>query len=285
MAHTVIGLFDSRNEAQAAMQELIRQGFVRENIDVSNKSADSSASSTPNRSSDGPISGTMSTTEVSGSPGFANSVGNFFSSLFGDDETTARSYTDAAGEADAILTVHVDTEERARAAAEILDRNGAIDVDGRMSQSNRQNAAGTTDTTRNTANVQSGTSIPVIEEQLQVGKREVETGGARVRSRVIEKPVEASVRLREEHVVVNRNPVNREVTDADLTNFKEGDIEITEHAEKAVVGKQARVVEEVEIGKQVTEREETVRDTVRRTDVEVDEIDTDTTRRTANNKR
>lgn len=287
MAHTVIGLFDSRSEAQAAMQELIQQGFVRENIDISNKSASDASSSTPNRTSDGPVSGTMSTTEVSGSPDFARSVGDFFRSLFGDDETTARNYTDAAGEADAILTVHVDSEERARAAAAILDRNGAIDVDGRASQStqsSRQNVTGTTDTTRNTANAQSGTSIPVIEEQLQVGKREVETGGARIRSRVIEKPVEANVRLREEHVVVNRHPVNRGVTDADLTNFKEGEIEITEHAEQAVVGKQARVVEEVSIGKTVSEHEETVRDSVRRTDVEVDEIDPDTTTRTANNR-
>jgi uncharacterized protein (TIGR02271 family) len=133
-------------------------------------------------------------------------------------------------------------------------------------------------TTGNYVNTEAGsTAIPVIEEQLQVGKQQVESGGARIRSRVIERPVEASVRLREEHVVVNRHPVNRPVTDADLANFKEGDIEIRERSEEAVVGKQARVVEEVEVGKQVTEREENVRDTVRRTDVDVQETDTDVT--------
>jgi stress response protein YsnF len=62
-----------------------------------------------------------------------------------------------------------------------------------------------------------------------------------------------------------------------MANFKEGDIEIRERAEEAIVGKQARVVEEIEVGKQVTEREETVRDTVRRTDVDVQETDTDVT--------
>lgn len=279
MSHTVIGLFDNRNEAQSAMQELIQQGFVKENIDISNRN---DSGSTPARTSDGPISGTMSTTEVSGSPDFAGSVGGFFSSLFGGDETTARNYTNAANDADAILTVHADSADRARAAAEILDRNGAIDVDGRMSGSDsRQNLTGTANTTQNTtrdtANAQENMAIPVIEEELQVGKREVETGGARIRSRVIEKPVEASVRLREEHVVVNRQPVNRAVSEADLANFKEGEIEITEHSEQAVVSKQARVVEEVSIGKTVTEREETVRDTVRRTDVDVEEINGETT--------
>jgi hypothetical protein len=72
-------------------------------------------------------------------------------------------------------------------------------------------------------------------------------------------------------------PVNRDVTQSDLANFKEGDINVTTRAEEAVVAKQARVVEEVEIGKTVSEREQTVRDTVRRTDVEVEEIDTNIT--------
>lgn len=282
MSHTVIGLFDTSGEAQTAMGELIEQGFARENIDISNKSSAAADSSTPTRSADGPVSGTMSTTEVSGSPELAKGVGDFFRSLFGGDETTARNYTSAADEADAILTVHVDSQEKAAAAAAILDRNGAIDVDDRASRSNRQNAAGITETTKNRANTPDSVSIPVIEEELRVGKREVETGGARIRSQVIKKPVEADVRLREEHVVLNRHSVDRALTDTDLTNFKEGVIEITEHAEQAVVSKQARVVEEIEIGKQVTERQETIRDTVRRTDVEVDEIDAIT--RAANSK-
>lgn len=136
-------------------------------------------------------------------------------------------------------------------------------------------------TNRQTENYQSdntaGNVIPVIEEELQVGKRQVEKGGVRVQSHITETPVEEQVTLREEHVKVERHPVNREVTDSDLNNFREGEINLTTRGEEAVVGKQARVVEEVEIGKNVTEREETVRDTVRRTDVEVEEINTDTT--------
>ncbi len=145
-----------------------------------------------------------------------------------------------------------------------------------------QNVASTTSRTENVDRSvdTSGNVIPIIEEELQVGKREVESGGVRVQTRVTEKPVEENVTLREEHVKVERHPVDRAVTDSDLANFKEGEINVTTRAEEAVVGKQARVVEEVEIGKQATERQETVRDTVRRTDVDVEETNADTTRTT-----
>jgi uncharacterized protein (TIGR02271 family) len=115
--------------------------------------------------------------------------------------------------------------------------------------------------------------IPVVEEQLQVGKREVERGGVRVESRVTETPVEENVRLKEERVTVERRSVDRPVADADRA-FKEGTLEVTERAEEAVVSKEARVVEEVVINKEVGERTETVRDSVRRTDVDVQEVDT-----------
>src|SRR5215204_515977 len=82
--------------------------------------------------------------------------------------------------------------------------------------------------------------IPVIEEELRVGKREVEGGGVRVESHVEERPVEESVTLLEERVRVDRRPVDRPVTDADVGAFKEGTIEISQAAEVPVVEKQAR---------------------------------------------
>ena len=115
-----------------------------------------------------------------------------------------------------------------------------------------------------------------MEEQLVVGKREVQRGGARIHTFVTERPVEASVSLHEEHVSVERRPVDRTATDAD---FQTKDITMTETAEEAVVGKTSRVVEEVVVGKTATDRTETVTDTVRRTDVEVSEITDDTPRR------
>jgi uncharacterized protein (TIGR02271 family) len=143
-------------------------------------------------------------------------------------------------------------------------------------------AMGTASTTmRTTPATTTGTTganevaIPVVEEQLAVGKREVNRGGARIHTRVTERPVEENVTLREEHVTVDRRPVDRPASEADINAFKEGTIEVNERAEEAVVAKQARVVEEVVVNKEATERTETVRDTVRRTDVDVDELDRD----------
>jgi len=127
------------------------------------------------------------------------------------------------------------------------------------------------------------TTINRIEEDLQVGKRTVETGGVRVRSRIVEKPVEENIRLREERVTVDRNPVDRAASRDELSNFQERDIELTERAEVPIVNKEARVVEEIRISKDVDEREETVRDTVRKTEVDVENLSgNDTTRNTRN---
>lgn len=113
-------------------------------------------------------------------------------------------------------------------------------------------------------------SIPIIEENLVVGKRTVEKGGVNVRTTMTEKEVSETVNLREENVTVERHKVDRAVNSADA--FKEGSFDVTTQAEVPVVSKEARVVEEVVVGKELTEREETVRDTVKRTDVEIDEI-------------
>lgn len=123
------------------------------------------------------------------------------------------------------------------------------------------------------------TVIPIVEEQLRIGKRTVESGAAQVATTVTEKPVTETVNLREEHVTVERRPVDRAVKNAPAA-FKEGTIEIAEMAEVPVVSKEVRVVEEVVVGKNVTERTETVSDTVKKTEVSVDE----TTRNSRNNE-
>jgi hypothetical protein len=73
-------------------------------------------------------------------------------------------------------------------------------------------------------------------------------------------------------VRVERHPVDRPATEADVAAAKERTIEVTETDEEAVARKQARVVEEVVVHKDVQEHTETVRDTVRRTEVEVEPI-------------
>ncbi len=114
--------------------------------------------------------------------------------------------------------------------------------------------------------------LPVVEEELAIGKRTVDQGGVRVFRRIVEMPADQSVNLREEHVVVERNAVDRAATPAELESQGERTIELTETAEEAVIAKNARIVEEVIVGKQVTEHTEHIHETVRRTEVEVEEL-------------
>ena len=115
-------------------------------------------------------------------------------------------------------------------------------------------------------------AIPVVEEELRVGKREVESGGVRVSTHVEEIPVNEQVTLRDEEVHLERRPVDRPASEADMAAVWNGTFEVREHDEQAVVSKEARIVEEVVIEKEVAQRIETVQDTVRRTEVDVQEI-------------
>jgi uncharacterized protein (TIGR02271 family) len=117
-------------------------------------------------------------------------------------------------------------------------------------------------------------AIPVINESLKVGKREVNRGTVRVSSRIVEEPVHEEVRLREDRVEVERRPVIGEgrtanaMADGALQNRT---IEVSEMAEEAVVAKEARVTEEVVVKKFQGERTQGVDDTVRHTEVQVDD--------------
>ncbi len=93
-----------------------------------------------------------------------------------------------------------------------------------------------------------------------------------------QKPVEETVNLKEEHVTVERTRVDRVVSNTDLNNFQESIIELTEHAEVPVVSKEARVVEEITVGKEVNEREQMIHDTVRNTEVDIENIDVASTK-------
>jgi uncharacterized protein (TIGR02271 family) len=137
-------------------------------------------------------------------------------------------------------------------------------------RSTNETTTARTDLGTSTGRTGDETVIPIVEEQLSVGKREVERGGVRVRSYVVETPVEESVLLRDETINVERRRVDRPASDITADAFRERTIELTETDEEAVVAKTARVTEEVVISKDVTERTERVSDTVRRTEVDVE---------------
>jgi uncharacterized protein (TIGR02271 family) len=117
-------------------------------------------------------------------------------------------------------------------------------------------------------------TAPIVEEELSIGKREVASGGVRVTSSVEERPVERTVNLREEEVEAERRPTDYKLSPEEAeAAFEEKTVEMMGTSEQAEVSKTARVVGEVSLSKQTNEREQTVRDKVRRTDVEVEELE------------
>lgn len=253
MELTVVGVFDDASEAKKAVDKLISEGFSRDQIDMSAHTAQ-----TDTYEDDYEDSGVV----------------EFFKNLFGDDDDNDHRKYSRVGSRGSIVTVHAMTEDRAEDAADILDDCGALNVHDRAEQYGYGNRMADVDTDYDQTD---GQNIKIIEENLKVGKQTVETGGVRLRSRVVSNPVEETVRLREERVYVNRNPVNRPATAGELDSFKEGEVVMTEHAERAVVAKEANVVEEVSVGKEVEDHDETIRETVRKTEVDVEQLGSDET--------
>lgn len=202
----------------------------------------------------------------------------------GVPEEHAQAYADGVKQGGTLVTVQAE-DTRVQIANEILNRYHPMDITQRGSG---QQMGTMRDEHRQYENVQreqavpvtgqSDAVLPVIQEDLLVGKREVDRGGVRVESHVTEEPVEKDINLRQERVTVERHPVDRPVSDSDISAFKEGTIEMRETSEEPVVEKRARVVEEVHVNKDVIDETHTVRDTVRKTDVEVQNLDPDLNR-------
>jgi len=264
---TVVGIFESESQARQVLDELIGIGVPRDDIHLS------SASNTARDVASGGASLHGRQPEHHGG-GFMG----WLDSLFGADDADERTrYSGIVSQGRSVLAVDADEARRER-VIDIMNSHGALDVD-EDSRSYGSSGLRENTTTRNVSSAsdvadRSGTeqAIPVVREELRVGKRAVQSGAVRVYSRIIEEPVEETVQLREEKIRVNRRPVNREVTAADEALLRDQSIELTQTVEEPVVQKQARVVEEVVVGKDVTERTETVRDTVRHTEVKTEDI-------------
>ena len=276
-ARSVVGVYDEYADAQAAVQALAADGFPRSNILLSPESEAADTTAT-----------------ASGEKKDSGGIGGFFRSLFGSDQSEHHeTYAESVRRGSYVLTVEARDDDEADRASEIMNRFNPVDIEERASHWKQQGWSRydesapryTEDQIRQersayqqarTTGMTDQTRIPVVEEELKVGKRDVQRGGVRVFQRMTQKPVHEQVQLREEHVSVERHRVDKPATEADMVAFKEGTVELRETSEEAVVSKTARVVEEVVVGKEVSERTEQVDDTVRRTEVEVEQFDAST---------
>ena len=261
--HRFTALFDSRADASNAVTKLVEAGIARNSIQV-----------LPEQDTE--------TTSAQSSPydydrdekGFWASL----SSLFMPEEDRAV-YSEGMHRGGITVSVSV-YDTHADRAADILEEYGSINIDEREASWREHGWTGyrfagnvTADTgPKLGASDRTGTqTIPIVEEELRVGKRQVAGGRVKVRSYVVETPVEEQVSLRNETVQVERRPVDRELAGADADTFHDRTIEVEEHGEEAVVSKEARVKEEVVVRKDVDQRTQTVSDKVRRTEVDIDD--------------
>jgi uncharacterized protein (TIGR02271 family) len=272
-------MFDSRSEAEAARQRLSQSNIDADRVRIIDQSS----------------SGSGSTSSGGGSPGEEGFFASLKDLFMPDDDRHA--YGEGIRRGGFMLAAEVD-EHQADEACRILEQSSSVDFDqrqddwrqqgwagyqadaqsgafGRLSGHDQHQSSAMTGQTGRTGETVAEEHIPIVEEELRVGKREVERGGARVRSYVREIPVHEQVSLREEHVSVERRPVSGDaMRDGNLGQgdvFRDREIELTERSEEAVVAKEARVTEEVVVRKTAEEHVENIDDTVRRTEVEVDE--------------
>ena len=273
MSRTITAMFDSRSEAEAARERLSQSNIDADRVRIIDQSSSGSTSS-------------------GGSPGEEG----FFASLkdmFMPDEDR-HAYGEGIRRGGFLLTAEVD-ESEADQACQILDQSSSVDFDqrqdewrsqgwggyqadgqsgafGRLSGNDGISAPGLSGRADQTIAEE---HIPIVEEELRIGKREVERGGARVRSYVREIPVHEQVNLREEHVSIERRPVSGDAMQSGNLGqgdvFRDREIELTERSEEAVVSKEAHVNEELVVRKTAEEHVEQIDDTVRKTEVEVDE--------------
>lgn len=274
-SRTITAFFDSRSEADEAVASLIAAGLNRESVRVVA----------------GAEGGQIGTVGSDKETGFWDTLKD----MFVPDEDRY-SYAEGLRRGGYLVTVKA-SDANYDTALDILDDEGTIDIAERESTWRSEGWQGYSDASsvgtsagigakQATGEVGSAYSdremaisesqvgesevIPVAEEELRIGKRDVSHGRVRVRSYVVETPVSEQVSLREESVHIQRRPVDRALTGEEQL-FQDRTIELEERAEEAVVSKEARVKEEIVINKDVESRTETVTDTIRRTEVEVED--------------
>lgn len=242
----IVAFFPSIETAEKARKRLIEAGIERNAMRLSNDGGSSSAKSGGNHEE------------------------GWFEWLFGSEEVPEYErnwYGENLSNGRVALSVRLSSQQEVSRVEQLLEAEGAIDVEAaslteQSSQASSDTRVGTRSTTKDEQ------VIPVVKEELAVGKRTRETR-RRIRTYVIERPVQEQVHLRDETVVVERRPVTDQGVGR-TRDLSEREFEIIERHEEPVVEKRARATEEVVVKKDVRSRTETVADTVRETKVDVE---------------
>jgi|RhiMethySRZTD1v2_1073278.scaffolds.fasta_scaffold12835_7 uncharacterized protein (TIGR02271 family) len=258
---TVIGLFNSMNEAEGVMADLTRLGLPPQEIGIlSMQQLVAPAAGTRLGMSQldvpglGRVAANTPMMRLLDSPSLERSPEGMVGALvkMGVPRTDAASYVDGVRRGGTLEAVALSDDKEVQ-ALEIMRRRTATAA-------------------RRTAASEADIVIPVIEEELSIGKREFDSGGVRVATHVSARPVAKSVSVIEERINVERRVVDRPIDDVRDDTFRDRSLELKASAEEPIITKRAHVVEEIRIHKDRTERVETINDTLRHTEVELAEL-------------
>lgn len=262
----IVTLFDTAQHADAARRNLEAAGFSPSDISSINNDTLTMAGDKLNE------------------PGL-------WRRLFGRDIQSyeATVYGHSVENGGVVLTVRVPETEVAK-ATRILNAHEAVDLQKRAVQQGliTNTSASTTAAAPPPAVMAAGKSLPVetdrahakeevlrlAEEQFEVGKRTIADGATRIRRFVTVTPVEAQVTLHEEHARI----IRRASTDPNYirdVDWSDKTIEVPEMAEEPVITKSVHIAEEVVIRTEGTDTVKTLKDKVRRQQVEVEKVSGD----------
>ncbi|WP_439393365.1 YsnF/AvaK domain-containing protein [Bradyrhizobium sp. PMVTL-01] len=247
----VVAVYKSRGEAEQAYSEIVSAGVPAERVRLNSKDR-------AHTTADG---------------------GSIWDWLFGSGmpEDDRRSYDERMAGGGAVLSVLVDSPSVARLdeIEIILDKYHPLEMNdadaraaaapggsGTMSRSNAGAIGAAAPTSSRAA--QGEQVIPLPEEELKVGKRATERV-QRIRTYVVEEPVQKDVRLRDERTVVERRPA----TGSPQAMPGEREVEVREVHEEPIAQKTVKAGEELVVRKEATERTERVSDTVKKTKADV----------------
>lgn len=264
MTSIVVTLFDHPDKANEAMIALEKAEFTRANMECIESDPESQSFFKRLFTTDG------------GEEMAAEHTMEYLTEMgIPDDE--AKAYADQVRKGNSLLIVRCANEQEAQRATELLRQYPFEDTatekrDIAEEPKEKQAAKAEPHARKGDARKSDGEKIEAVEEELAVGKREVQTGGVRAEKEVVEEDVEEEVILQHEDVNVERRQVDRPLEEGEGAFDKEETIEVSESREEAVVSKEPRVREEVVINKDVEEHPETVKETLRHEEINIDEF-------------
>jgi stress response protein YsnF len=294
---TVIGLFGNAGEARRAIDELQGLGYSSEKISVVTNVASQEAiearksmglqslnlADVGKVATGGPLRDVLSK-----QPGQGGALGSALQ-LFGLTPELADHYVSGVKHGETLESLTVDDRDSDRVLAVMRRRSAAPAPAGQalpqQQQQRQEEASAAALAASAPAAPKKKTNghalemddrdeervIPIIREEMKVGRRTVERGGVRVSTHVVERPVSEQVHLRETHVDIERRAVDRPLR-ADEKGFVDDTVEMVEMADEPVVSKQSRVVEEVVVRKHVEDRTATISDQIRSTEIEFSKL-------------